>query len=86
MQTVAKAIGKSIGKGELSYIQFSYEDAEKAMVASGLSAGSARLMNELHRGMNEGNYQPSEVRSPENTTPTSIEEFAQQVFAPAFNQ
>lgn len=86
MQEVAKVIGKAIGKGELNYVQFSYEDAEKAMVASGLSAGSARLMNEMHRAINEGIYQPTEVRSPENTTPTSIEEFAQQVFAPAFNQ
>lgn len=70
---------------ELSYIQFSYEDAEKAMVDSGLSPDVARLMNELHRSINVGIYKPTEARSSENTTPTSIEEFDQQVFAQVFN-
>lgn len=85
MREVAKAIGGAIGKKELGYLQVPYEAAEKEMINSGLSPDAARLMNELMRGINEGVYQPTEARSPENTTATSIEQFSKDVFAPVYN-
>lgn len=80
MVEATRILGKAIGKPELPYVQFPYEDAEKAMVGMGLSLDMARSFNELYRAFNEGTLKPTEARSESNTTPTSIEEFA-KVFA-----
>ena len=50
----------------------------------GFSADVARLFTEMTRGFNEGHVKPMTGRSKENTTPTSIEEFAVS-FAAAYN-
>jgi uncharacterized protein YbjT (DUF2867 family) len=86
MHDVARAFGAAIGNSDLGYIQVSEEAAAAAMISLGLGADAARLLNELRAGVNDGIYKPSEPRSPENTTPTSIEQFAEQVFAPAYRQ
>jgi uncharacterized protein YbjT (DUF2867 family) len=80
MPEVTRILGKAIGKPDLPYVQFPYEDAEKAMVGMGLSLDMARSFNELYRAFNDGILKPTEPRSESNTTPTSIEEFA-KVFA-----
>jgi len=38
----------------------------------------------MHEAGNEGLLTPQEPRSEKNTTPTSIEAFAQEEFAPAY--
>ncbi|MBI5379011.1 MAG: NAD(P)H-binding protein [Nitrospirae bacterium] len=83
MPETTRILGKAIGKPDLPYAQFSYEDAEKAMVGMGLSIDMARSFNEMYRAFNEGTLKPTEARSERNTTPTSIEEFS-QVFAAAY--
>ncbi|HZE97390.1 MAG TPA: NmrA family NAD(P)-binding protein [Planctomycetota bacterium] len=53
--TEATAIlGKAIGKPDLKYVPFPYEDAEKAMAGSGMKPATAKLMVEMYRGFNEG--------------------------------
>lgn len=76
MAEATRIIGKAIGKPDLNYIQFPYEDAEKSMVSMGLSPDTARSFNEMYRSFNEGVIRPTEQRSVKNTTPTSFEEFA----------
>lgn len=83
MDEVTKIIGKAIGKNDLSYVQFPYEDAEKSMVDMGLSPDAAHSLVELNRAINEGKAISGASRSQENTTETSIEEFA-RVFADAY--
>jgi uncharacterized protein YbjT (DUF2867 family) len=80
MPEVTRILGKAVGKPDLPYVQFPYEDAEKAMVGMGLSIDMARSFSELYRAFNDGILKPTEPRSESNTTPTSIEEFA-KVFA-----
>lgn len=70
-------IGNKIGKPELKYGQFSYEDAEKGMISSGLSEDVSRLFIEMSMALNEGLFAVNLVRTKENTTETSIEEFAE---------
>jgi uncharacterized protein YbjT (DUF2867 family) len=82
MREATTAIGKTIGKPELPYVQFPYEDAFKAMVGAGLSQSMAAGFVEMHKGFNEGTLGKSE-RNASNTTPTAIEEFAQE-FARAY--
>ncbi|MCI0444691.1 NmrA family NAD(P)-binding protein [bacterium] len=79
----AKILGAAIGKPDLPYVQFSYEDAEKGMVQGGLSADIAEKYVEMYRSFNDGVIKPI-PRKPENITPTTIEQFA-KIFADAYN-
>jgi len=79
----AGVIGSRIAKPGLPYIAFPYEDAEKGMVAAGLSPDMSRTYIEMAHAFNEGRITAPE-RSVLNTTPTSIEAFSNEVFAPAY--
>jgi len=85
MIEATEIIGRKINKPGLPYVMFPYEEAEKALIAGGLSPDVSRLYIEMTRAFNEGRikYEP---RSPENTTPTSFEEFCDEVFVPVFLQ
>jgi uncharacterized protein YbjT (DUF2867 family) len=83
-QEATAILGMAIGRPDLPYAQFPYEDALKAMTAAGLSPSVAADFVELYRGLNEGRVTALEPRSGANTTPTTLEEFAATVFAPAF--
>jgi uncharacterized protein YbjT (DUF2867 family) len=83
MNEVTRVLGRAIGKPDLKYVQFPYEDAEKAMIQMGLSPDVARLFIEMQRGMNDGLIRPTQPRGPETSTPTPIEEFA-KTFAQAY--
>lgn len=82
---VTQVIGKAINKPELPYVEFKYEDAEKAMMGAGLSESYAKGLVELQKSMNEGILIPAGIRTKENSSPTSLEEFA-KTFAQAYNQ
>ena len=83
MMEVTKVLGKAIAKPSLPYVQFPYEDALKGMMQAGISEDVARSFNEMARAMNEGLI-VSPSRTPRNTTPTSIEDFA-AIFATVYN-
>jgi uncharacterized protein YbjT (DUF2867 family) len=76
-------IGRKIGYPDLRYVQFSYEEAAQGMTEMGFSADVSRLFIEMSKALNAGIYGVNRPRTPENTTPTSIEEFA-EVFAHAY--
>jgi uncharacterized protein YbjT (DUF2867 family) len=84
MNDVTAALGKAIGKPDLAYIQFPYDQARQGMVQSGFSESVADGYISLSTGMNEGVFS-TEKRDARATTPTTIEDFAKTVFAPAFN-
>ncbi len=83
LETATELIGKEIGKPDLKYVQFSYEDAEKAMIGMGMGKTTAKIMNEMNKGFNEGLVKPTERRTKDNTTLTSIEAFA-KIFAEVY--
>jgi len=85
MAETTRVLGKAVGKPELSYVQFSYEEAKKGLVAAGLTEDLASLYVEMSRGLNEGKVKPTQPRSARSTTTTTIEAFAETVFAPAWN-
>lgn len=78
-------IGSKISKPGLSYIMFPYHESEKAMVAMGLSPDMSRTYVEMARAFNERKIK-AEKRTKENTTPTAIESFCDEVFVPEFMQ
>ena len=83
-QDAVRAIGQAIGRPELPYVQFSYEDAKQGMIGAGLSESMAALYDEMIRNMNEEKVMVKEERTAASTSPTTLDEFVQTVFAPAF--
>ena len=83
MRQVASIVGKVIGKPDLQYVQFSYEDAEKGMLESGISPSVAQSFVEMNRAMNDGKLVPYQEGAAEITS-TSFQEFASTVFVNAF--
>jgi uncharacterized protein YbjT (DUF2867 family) len=84
MTEVAAVISRGIGKPDLRYVQFSYEQVEQTLVQMGLSAKTAAYLIEMFQGLNNGIVAGLEPRSAANITPTSIETFVKEVFAPAY--
>jgi uncharacterized protein YbjT (DUF2867 family) len=78
MEEATRILGAAISRPDLKYVQANYEEAEKAMLSAGMSHDMARLMIEMERSENEGRIRSLETRSAENTTPTSMEEFAKE--------
>ena len=75
---------EAIGRPDLPYVLFSYDDAQKGMMGAGLSENMASLYIEMTRSLNEEKLMVHESRTDAGTTPTTLKEFAQKVFAPAF--
>ena len=78
-----RILGAAIGRADLKYVEFPEADARQSMIGGGLSANVAELFLEMNRAINSGLVK-GEPRSAANTTPTTLEEFAKTVFAPAF--
>lgn len=72
-----RILGEKIGKPNLPYVQFSYNDQVRALVQAGLSESFANLYVEMTRAFNEGTIRPK--RTPGNTTPTRFEDFADEL-------
>ena len=53
---VAKILGGAIGKPDLKYVQLSYEEAKKGMIASGMPSSIVELFIEMYTAINEGKY------------------------------
>jgi len=77
-------LGSAIGRPDLQYVQVDYPDAREAMMEQGMSEDVARRYNDLFRRMNDGSINEDAERTPESTTPTSFEQFADE-FAEAFS-
>jgi uncharacterized protein YbjT (DUF2867 family) len=80
----ATAIGTAIGKPKLSYKEFPAFLVEQGMKQMGIPGKTASLMSEMNDAANNGRLNPLEARSAKNTTATSIEEWAKEVFAEAY--
>lgn len=81
---VAKVIGKAIGNPQLGYMQMPDEQIKQAFVQMGMSADFAELILEMSGSLNSGHMAALEKRWAENTTPTSIEQFVSDTFAPLY--
>jgi len=80
---MTRVFGEAIGKPDLNYVQFTYEDFKGAFMGMGASESVADKMNEFLVRVNAGEIFIAE-RNEANTTPTTIEEFA-QTFSYVYN-
>lgn len=81
---VTQALAIALGMEDLKYVQFPYEDARQAIVQMGISENVADLLIGLNKAINSGDIFSHYQRTAENSTETSIEEFAKW-FAAAYN-
>ena len=84
MEEAARILGAAVGKPDMNYVQFRYDDARQGMIGAGLSASYADAIVEISRSFNEGKVHPTERRSGQNTTPSTLEHFAQNMFRKAY--
>jgi uncharacterized protein YbjT (DUF2867 family) len=84
MEEAVSVLGASIGLPNARYIQVSYEEGRAGMIGAGVPPSFADAVMETARGFNEGRVWAREVRSPRNTTETTLETFAAEIFAPAY--
>lgn len=84
MEETARILGSAVGKPDLPYVRFDYDDVRASMVDGGMPEATADGYVEMYRAFNVGRVQPREERSPANTTPTTMEAWAEEVFAPAY--
>jgi uncharacterized protein YbjT (DUF2867 family) len=81
---VANIIGAAIGKPGLGYVQLPGAQLKPALTQMGMSPNMADLLLEMSESLNSGYMRALEPRSPQNTTPTTLETFVAEYFAPAF--
>jgi uncharacterized protein YbjT (DUF2867 family) len=85
MAEATAIIARGIGKPDLRYAQFPYDEVQQGLEQMGMSPKKAAVYIEMFKAINAGVLAAQELRSRENTTPTSFEEFVQDVFAPAYH-
>ena len=76
MSEAATIIGEALGKPGLKYQQLPESTFKQALTAAGISSSTADLVLEMGRALNEGRVARTQPRTAENTTPTSLKEFA----------
>ena len=86
MTEATAVIARGIGKPDLRYEQFHYDQVQQVLTQMGIPPKGAALYIEMYKAINTGVLIPLESRSPENTTPTSFENFVQDVFAAVYQQ
>ena len=82
----AKIIGAAIGKPDLTYKQMPAAQLKPGFMQMGMSSNMADQLFELADAQNSGYLKALEPRSPRNTTPTTLETFVAEVFAPAYRE
>jgi uncharacterized protein YbjT (DUF2867 family) len=85
MVEATAVIGRGIGKPDLRYKQFPYDQMQQALTQTGFSPRKAAVYIEMFKAINAGVLAPLEPRSPGNSTPTSFEKFVQDVFVTAYH-
>jgi uncharacterized protein YbjT (DUF2867 family) len=85
MTEAAKIMGSRIDKPGLSYVMFPYDEAERGMVAAGLSPDMSRQYIEMSKAFNDGRIK-TDIRTRKVSTPTSFEAFCDTVFVSVYSR
>jgi uncharacterized protein YbjT (DUF2867 family) len=85
MAEATAIIARGIGKPDLRYVQFPYDQVQHVLEQMGMPPKKAAVYIEMFKAINAGVLAAQEPRSRENTTPTSFEEVVQDIFTPAYH-
>ena len=84
MTEATAVIARGIGKSNLRYEQFTYDQVQQVLVQMGMPPEKAAVYIEMFEAINARLLAAREQRSPENSTPTSFETFVRDVFVAAY--
>jgi hypothetical protein len=82
----ATILGASIGKPGFPYVDVPQAAVRAGMLAAGMSDTAVDAIQQMTDAMNDGRTQRGLVRNASSTTPTTLETFASEVFAPAYDR
>src|SRR6267142_2303203 len=85
MAEATAIIARGIGKPDLRYEQFSYDQVQQVLEQMGMAPKKAAVYIEMFKAINASVLAAQEPRLRENTTSTSFERFVEDVFAPAYH-
>ena len=85
MAEATAVIARGIGKPDLRYEQFPYDQVQRVLEQMGMPPKKAAVYIEMFEAINAGLLAAQEQRSTENSTPTSFEKFVQDVFVAAYH-
>jgi uncharacterized protein YbjT (DUF2867 family) len=85
MAEATTIIARGIGKPDVRYQQFPYDQVQQVLEQMGMSPKKAAVYIEMFQAINAGVLRAEEPRSPENSTPTTFEQFVRDVFVPAYH-
>jgi len=74
-----RIVGERIGVPALEYVQLSDAQMAGALIQMGVSESFAALHVECARALSDGTVRSREGRTPQNTTPTRFEDFADEL-------
>src|SRR5207245_3425102 len=77
MTEVTTAIARGIGKPDLRYEQFPYDQVQQVLTQMGMPPKTAAVYIEMYKAINAGILAAQEPRAPENSTPTTIKKLVQ---------
>jgi uncharacterized protein YbjT (DUF2867 family) len=80
----ARVVGQAIGRADLAYVELPYDQTRQYLVGAGFSAGAAESFIELVSGTAQGRLDPTGPIPAAQRGQTTLEQFAREVFAPAF--
>ena len=78
LDEAARALSEALGR-QVTHVRVEESQAREAMLSSGLSEGNAEIMLEMYRGMESGHMSSKEPRTPQSTTPTTLDRFGREV-------
>jgi uncharacterized protein YbjT (DUF2867 family) len=81
LDETTRILGGKIGRPDLQYVQFPYAAFEEALVQMGLSRSMAGQYAEMAQAFNEHRIRSTQGRSPQTSTPTRFEDFADTLAA-----
>jgi len=84
MNQVARILGAAIGKPDLAYVTFPPDATKRALMGAGMSSNVAGLYVEMMEALGDGRIRPLQPRESGAGTPTTMEQFGEEVFAPAY--
>ena len=84
-EQVAATLSEALGR-PVKYVQVTVEQARQALAGMGMPGFAVDMYAEMYEAIRSGLLASAEPRTAETTTPTTFEQFAREVVAPAVAQ
>ncbi len=84
MREAAAILGAAVGRPDIAYVRAAPADAKAALIAHGFSPDVADQFEEMADALSQRRIQGTVTRTAASTTATSLQAWAREVFAPAY--